>query len=58
MIPSPENFCKIDSEMVQPGAYFTLKLPDQANSLICPDANTNSIGSLVIELNCPGPVPR
>ena len=34
--PSPENFCKIDSEMVQSVALFTLKLPDQANSLICP----------------------
>ena len=25
--PSPENFCKIVSEMVQSGAYFTSKLP-------------------------------
>ena len=31
----PENFCKIDSEMVQ-SANFTSKLSDQANSLICP----------------------
>ena len=34
--PLPENFCKIESEMVQSGAYFnTSKLPDQAHCLIC-----------------------
>ena len=33
--PSPENFGKIESEMVQSGAYFTSKLPDQAHCLIC-----------------------
>ena len=27
---APENFLKIDSEMVRSGAYFTLKLPDLA----------------------------
>ena len=35
MSPSPENFCKIESEMVQSGAHFTSKLPDQAHCLIC-----------------------
>ena len=28
--PSSENFCKINSEMMQPGEYFTSKLPDLA----------------------------
>ena len=33
----------------------TSKLPDQANCLICPDANTNP---MMIELNHPYPIPR
>ena len=52
--PSPEICCKIDSEMVQSGAYFTQKLPDLAISLICPDSNCqqeSNMGSLMIELN-------
>ena len=36
MSPSPENFSKIDSEMVQSSAYFTSKLPDQANPRVRP----------------------
>ena len=51
--PSPENFCRIKSEMVQSGAS---KLPDKQTSLICPDADKNPMGSSKIELNRPGPV--
>ena len=42
MSPSPENFYEIVSEMVQSGAYFSSKLSDQANRLICPVLHTNN----------------
>ena len=48
MSPFAENFVKIYSEMVQFGAYFTLKLPDlYSNNLICSDDNKNPMGSLI-----------
>ena len=53
--PSPENFCRIESEMVQSGAYFTSKLTDKQTSLICPDADKNPMGSSKIELNALAP---
>ena len=50
--PSLENFCKIDSEMVQSGAYFTSKLSDQANRLICPCLSTQIYISIYLQLFC------
>ena len=50
-------FRKIYSEMMQPGAYFTSKLPDLAIVQNAgPDGNKNPMGSLMIELNRPDPV--